>query len=141
MADTTKIYENIFIKKNAAGDREYIKVPYAILADPPTIPDVSGKANVSGQAFTGGISAPTISTGADAANYFQTQRFRGEGNADTYYHAVDFGFAGHNQVDFHEYGGLYNFYQNTTGAPDSGSLVGAFTPDGIKEGETLLKDK
>lgn len=48
MADTTKTYENIFIKKNAAGDREYIKVPYAILADPPTIPDVSGKANLSG---------------------------------------------------------------------------------------------
>lgn len=40
MADTTKIYENIFIKKNAAGDREYIKVPYAILADPPLIPNV-----------------------------------------------------------------------------------------------------
>lgn len=40
MADTTKIYENIFIKKNAAGDREYIKVPYAILADPPSIPNV-----------------------------------------------------------------------------------------------------
>lgn len=47
MADTTKIYENIFIKKNAAGDREYIKVPYAILADPPTIPDVSGFALTS----------------------------------------------------------------------------------------------
>lgn len=54
MADTTKIYENIFIKKNAAGDREYIKVPYAILADPPTIPDVSGKANLDGgNTFTG----------------------------------------------------------------------------------------
>ena len=114
---------------------------YNDLSNKPTIPDVSGKANISGQAFTGGISAPNISTGTDAANYFQTQRFRGEGNADTYYHAVDFGFAGHNQVDFHEYGGLYNFYQNTAGAPDSGSLVGAFTPDGIKEGETLLTNK
>lgn len=96
---------------------------------------------ISGGALTGGISAPNISTGTDAANYFQSQKFRGEGNADTYYHAVDFGYAGHNQVDFHEYGGLYNFYQNTSGAPDSGSLVGAFTPDGIKEGEQLLKDK
>lgn len=55
MADTTKIYENIFIKKNAAGDREYIKVPYAILADPPTIPDVSGFMPKSGGTFTGDV--------------------------------------------------------------------------------------
>lgn len=55
MADTTKIYENIFIKKNAAGDREYIKVPYAILADPPTIPDVSGFMPKSGGIFTGDV--------------------------------------------------------------------------------------
>ena len=55
MADTTKIYENIFIKKNAAGDREYIKVPYAILADPPTIPDVSGFMPKSGGTMTGSL--------------------------------------------------------------------------------------
>ena len=55
MADTTKIYENIFIKKNAAGDREYIKVPYAILADPPTIPDVSGFMPKSGGTFIGDV--------------------------------------------------------------------------------------
>lgn len=55
MADTTKTYENIFIKKNAAGDREYIKVPYAILADPPTIPDVSGLMPKSGGTFTGEV--------------------------------------------------------------------------------------
>lgn len=60
MADTTKIYENIFIKKNAAGDREYIKVPYAILADPPTIPDVSGFIPKSGGTFTGNV---TITSG------------------------------------------------------------------------------
>lgn len=99
------------------------------------------KANVSGQAFTGGISAPNISTGSAAANYFQSQKFRGEGNADTYYHAVDFGYAGHNQVDFHEYGGVYNFYQNTAGTASGGTLIGAITSSGIKEGSTLLKDK
>lgn len=55
MADTTKTYENIFIKKNAAGDREYIKVPYAILADPPTIPDISGLMPKSGGTFTGEV--------------------------------------------------------------------------------------
>ena len=114
---------------------------YNDLSNKPTIPDVSGLMPKSGGEFTGGISAPNISTGTDAANYFQTQRFRGEGNADTYYHAVDFGFAGHNQIDFHEYGGLYNFYQNTGGASNTCHLVGAFTPDGIREGEQLLKDK
>lgn len=55
MADTTKIYENIFIKKNAAGDREYIKVPYAILADPPTIPDVSEFVSKSGDTMRGSL--------------------------------------------------------------------------------------
>lgn len=99
------------------------------------------KANVSGQAFTGGISAPNISTGSAAANYFQSQKFRGEGNANTYHHAVDFGYAGHNQVDFHEYGGVYNFYQNTAGTASGGMLIGAITSSGIKEGSTLLKDK
>lgn len=68
MADTTKIYENIFIKKNAAGDREYIKVPYAILADPPTIPDVSGFMPKSGGTFTGNISVPKTITFTDTTN-------------------------------------------------------------------------
>ena len=54
-----------------------------------------------------------IETGTGDNNYFQTKKFRGEGNAATYYHAVDFGFAGHNQVDFYEYGGLWNFWKNT----------------------------
>ena len=57
--------------------------------------------------------APIIETGTDDNNYFQSKKFRGEGNAATYYHAVDFGFAGHNQVDFYEYGGLWNFWKNT----------------------------
>lgn len=68
MADTTKIYENIFIKKNAAGDREYIKVPYAILADPPAIPDVSGLMPKSGGTFTGNISVPKTITFTDTTN-------------------------------------------------------------------------
>ena len=109
-----------------------------------TVPTKASDVNalpISGGELTGGISAPNISTGTAAANYFQSQKFRGEGNADTYYHAVDFGYAGHNQVDFHEYGGVYNFHQNTVGTSDGGVLVGAFTPDGIKEGNQLLKDK
>ena len=55
------------------------------------------------------LSANIIETGTGDNNYFQSRKFRGEGNAATYYHAVDFGFAGHNQVDFYEYGGVWNF--------------------------------
>lgn len=51
MANTTKVYEKIFVKKNNAGDREYIQVPYAILADPP---DLSVYAKLAGgNTFTG----------------------------------------------------------------------------------------
>lgn len=42
------------IRKTANGTEE-IKIPYAVLADPPTIPDISGKANLAGNnTFTGG---------------------------------------------------------------------------------------
>ena len=66
---------------------------------------------LSGGSVTGALSATQLSaniieTGTGDNNYFQSRKFRGEGNAATYYHAVDFGFAGHNQVDFYEYGGL-----------------------------------
>lgn len=64
MADTTKIYENIFIKKNAAGDREYIKVPYAILADPPTIPSAVTSINGLGG---GTLTSPLKITGGDGS--------------------------------------------------------------------------
>lgn len=52
MANTTKVYDKIFIKKNKAGDREYIQVPYAILADPP---DLSVYAKLAGDTFTGDV--------------------------------------------------------------------------------------
>ena len=61
----------------------------------------------------GSITSPYIATGDTTSSYFQSRKFRGEGNAATYYHAVDFGFAGHNQVDFYEYGGIWNFWKNT----------------------------
>ena len=61
----------------------------------------------------GSLTSPYIATGDTTSSYFQSRKFRGEGNAATYYHAVDFGFAGHNQVDFYEYGGLWNFWKNT----------------------------
>lgn len=85
----------------------------------------------SGDTMTGPLIVPQVQTGSDAANYFQCQKFRGQGNADSYYHAIDFGYNQHNQVDFHEYGGIWNFYKNTTGAADGGTLVASIKEDGF----------
>ena len=87
---------------------------------------------VTGTKHFNDITANTIGTGSDANNYFQSQKFRGEGDANTYYHAVDFGYAGHNQVDFYEYGGNYNFYINTQANTDSRQLLFGINPSGIK---------
>lgn len=102
----------------------------------PTFADETGKVIKNNSAVTidnntGLFTAPYIATGDDEANYFQSRKFRGEGNANTYYHAVDFGYAGHNQVDFHEYGGIWNFYENTKGTKADGKLVASIKPDGF----------
>lgn len=70
---------------------------------------------LTGGTVTGNVTASSFQTGTAAANYFQCQKFRGQGNADTYYHAIDFGYAGHNVVDFHEYGG-YGIFIKTPAA-------------------------
>lgn len=81
---------------------------------------------LSGGTLTGPVVAPSFQTGNGASHYFQCPKFRGEGNADTYYHAIDFGYAGHNQVDFYEYGGLWKFYKSTdSGKAGSSRLVGS----------------
>lgn len=80
---------------------------------------------------TGFFTAPYIATGTDKTHYFKGTKFRGEGNADTYYHAIDFGYSGHNQVDFHELGGIWNFYENTKGTAADGKLVASIKPDGF----------
>lgn len=85
---------------------------------------------LSGGTLTGNLTAPSFQTGSGTANYFQCRKFRGEGNADTYYHAIDFGYAGHDQVDFYEYGGTWNFWQNTASSK-GGTLVGSIRPDGF----------
>lgn len=84
----------------------------------------------SGDTMTGGLTAEYFSTGEAEENYFQCKKFRGEGNANTYYHAIDFGYAGHNRCEFHECGGVWRFYKNDKGLQNSGILVGAITPDG-----------
>ena len=101
----------------------------------PTFADETGKVIKNNSAVTiddtGLFSAPYIATGTNETNYFQSKKFRGEGDANTYYHAVDFGYAGHNQVDFHEYGGTWNFYENTKGTAADGKLVASIKPDGF----------
>ncbi len=71
---------------------------------------------LSGGTMTGILNAPYIKTGTASDAYFQSQKFRGEGTAASYQHAIDFGYANHNKVDFYEYGGLWNFWKNTTAA-------------------------
>ena len=80
---------------------------------------------LSGGTLTGPVVAPSFQTGTAASHYFQCKKFRGEGDAGTYYHAIDFGYGGHNQVDFYEYGGLWNFYKNTSGKAGTSGLVGS----------------
>ena len=82
--------------------------------------------------------ANVFATGEGEGNYFQCRKFRGEGNASTYYHALEFGYAGHNQWDFYEYGGIYNFYQNTTS--DGSGKVNLFqiSPDGVTSHKPLI---
>ena len=90
----------------------------------------SAKVNKSGDTMTGALNVPTINaysatsaisiaTGKNASSYFQSQKFRGEGDASAYYHAIDFGYANHDMVDFYEYGGTWNFWKNTTATATS----------------------
>lgn len=92
---------------------------------------------LAGGACTGSVSAPNFQTGSAAANYFQCQKFRGEGNADTYYHAIDFGYSGHDSVDFYEYGATWSFYKCTSGTKSGAVLVGNINEYGWNGGARL----
>lgn len=112
---------------------------YNDLTNKPTIPTVptnfvttNTTQTISGTKNFDAITANTIGTGTNANNYFQSQKFRGEGDAATYYHAVDFGYAGHDQVDFYEYGGIYNFYRNQQADTHAKELLFGINPSGIK---------
>lgn len=85
------------------------------------------KVNKSGDTMDGQLTAPVVA----ATSYFVTPYMVGEGDASTYYHRVDFGHAGRDRVDFYEYGGTWNFYQNQGGTLDASVLVGSIQPDGF----------
>ena len=129
---------------------------YNDLSDKPTIPtvptnvsaftndagyltehqDISGKANVSGQVFTGTVEAPVVKS----TSYFYTPALVNEGDLTKYYHRLNLGHAKHDYWEFHEYGGDYRFYKNTAGTDDGKSLIANITSTGsnfvgqLKEG-------
>lgn len=92
---------------------------------------------LTGGTMTGGITAPNFQTGSAAANYFQCRKFRGEGDAGTYYHAIDFGYSGHDSVDFYEYDPNWRFYKCTSGNKSSAVLIGNIDSNGWTGGARL----
>ena len=104
----------------------------------------SDKVSKSGDTMTGKLTVPQVETGDGNSNFFQCRKFRGEGDANTYYHAIDFGYKSHDRVDFHEYGGIWNFFKNTSGKANEGVLCGSITSNGwegrakLKSGSTMV---
>lgn len=92
---------------------------------------------LTGGTVTGGITATNFQTGTGAANYFQCRKFRSEGDANSYYHAIDFGYSGHDSVDFYEYDPNWNFYKCTTGTKSGAVLVGNINGNGWNGGARL----
>jgi hypothetical protein len=123
-------YSTGTLKDNTGSDFcPKTKASVVEMSDGSTLDNIlNDKVSKSGDVMTGHLTVPWISTGEDPNAYFQSRKFRGEGDANSYFHAVDFGYAGHDQVDFHEYGGVYNFYKNEEGTKDSGILVASIQP-------------
>lgn len=92
---------------------------------------------LTGGTVTGGITATNFQTGTATANYFQCRKFRGEGDANSYYHAIDFGYSGHDSVDFYEYDPNWNFYKCLTGTKAGAVLVGNINGNGWNGGAQL----
>lgn len=92
---------------------------------------------LTGGTVTGGITANNFQTGTATANYFQSCKFRGEGDANSYYHAIDFGYSGHDSVDFYEYDPNWNFYKCLTGTKSGAVLIGNINGNGWNGGARL----
>lgn len=92
---------------------------------------------LTGGTVTGGITATNFQTGTGATSYFQCRKFRGDGDANSYYHAIDFGYSGHDSVDFYEYDPNWNFYKCLTGTKSGAVLVGNINGNGWNGGARL----
>ena len=108
------------------------------------VSSITNKVSKSGDTMTGKLTVPQVETGDGNSNFFQCRKFRGEGDADTYYHAIDFGYRNHDRVDFHEYGGIWSFYKNQSGKANDGVLCGKITSNGwegrakLESGSTMV---
>lgn len=65
-------------------------------------------------------------------NFTHIDKIRGEGDADVYYHGIDFSGPSKDTVDFYEYSARWNFYQNQAADNSARALVGAITPTGYQ---------
>ena len=96
---------------------------------------------LSGGTLTGNVSASgsvTISVPIlEALNYFVARSLVNEAS-HPYNHALYLGYYNHNQCDFYEYGGVYNFRM---GDGASARIIGQITQNGIVELGTKLADK
>jgi hypothetical protein len=93
--------------------------------------------SLTGGTVTGSVTASNFQTGTGATSYFQCRKFRGEGDANSYYHAIDFGYSGHDSVDFYEYDPNWNFYKCLTGTKSGAVLVGNINGNGWNGGARL----
>lgn len=67
--------------------------------------------------------ASVYATNINTSGYVFTNKIRAQGGADTYYHAIDLSTSP-DRMEFHEYGGLWQFYRNIAGTKTGGTLVG-----------------
>ena len=99
--------------------------------------ELEGYLPLTGGTLSGGVIAPNFQTGTANDAYFQTKKMRGQGDANTYNHAVDWGYAGHDKVDFYEYGGTWNFYQCQGSSIKAARLIGTIGLKGWNGGAVL----
>lgn len=96
---------------------------------------------LSGGTLTGNVSASgsvTISVPIlEALNYFVARSLVNEA-AYPYNHSIYLGYYNHDQCNFYEHGGVYNF---RVGGSPSARIIGQITQNGIFELGTKLADK
>ena len=89
--------------------------------------DLTGYAKLTGATFTGNISSPIVA----ATRYFVTPTLVGEGDDSKYFHRVVFGHNKFDKMEFHEYGGLFSFFQNQKGGVNDGQLLFQISTSGV----------
>ena len=98
---------------------------------------LKGYLPLTGGTLTGAVIAPSFQTGTADTSYVQTKKMRGQGDASEYRHSVDWGYSGHDQVDFYEYGATWNFYQCLSQEKTRAKLVGSILSTGWNGGAVL----